>query len=155
MDLRRDGGSLIGFLVPKLGRLIFKTLDTTKEKKHSETGAECAIASNLGEHHPRVRLLHEAGLTTDLGSLMLADSDASWDEAGAKARMATMAPTHMKDITHQPLCLYMEFLCRLLDAKRVGGRRWFLSAIDAFQVGLKQKRSAAATAAAATSSKKK
>ena len=155
MDLRRDGGSLIGFLVPKLGRLIFKTLDTTKEKKHSETGAECAIASNLGEHHPRVRLLHEAGLTTDLAPLMLADSDASWDEAGAKARMATMAPTHMKDITHQPLCLYMEFLCRLLDAKRVGGRRWFLSAIDAAQVGLKQKRSAAATAAAAASGKKK
>lgn len=153
MDMRRDGGSLIGFLVPKLGRLIFKTLDTTKEKKHSETGAECAIASNLGEHHPRVRLLHEAGLTTDLGPLMLADSDASWDEAGAKGRMAIMAPTHMKDITHIPLCLYMEFLCRLLDAKRVGGRRWFLSAIDAYQVGLKQKRSAATTAA--TSGKKK
>jgi len=153
MDLRRDGGSLIGFLVPKLGRFIFKTLDTTKEKKHSETGAECAIASNLGEHHPRVRLLHEAGRMTDLAPLMLADSDATWDEAGSKARMAAMAPTHMKDITHQPLCLYMEFLCRLLDAKRVGGRRWFLSAIDAAQVGLKQKRSAAATAAA--SGKKK
>lgn len=132
-------GPLFGFLAAKKGNLVFKTLDTTKPKKHSSVGAECGNTSNLGEHHPRIRMLHEAGRASELASLMLEDSDASWDEAGAKARMASLKPTHMKDITHQPLCLYMEFLTRLLDARHVSGKRWFFSGVDAFHSGLKGK----------------
>ena len=71
---------------------------------------------------------------------MLPDSDETWDEDGAKKRMAAVQPAHMKDITHQPLCLYMEFLTRILDARRVGDRRWFLSAIEAVRSGLKGKK---------------
>ena len=37
----------------------------------------------------------------------------------------------MKDITHQPLCLYMEFLTRILDALHVTKKRWFLTAAAA------------------------
>jgi hypothetical protein len=132
-------GPLFGFLAAKKGKLVFKTLDTTKPKKHSSVGAECGNTSNLGEHHPRIRMLHEAGRASELASLMLNDSEASWDEAGAKARMAAMKPTHMKDITHQPLCLYMEVLTRLLDARHVSGKRWFFSGVDAFHSGLKGK----------------
>jgi hypothetical protein len=71
---------------------------------------------------------------------MLPDSDADYDPAGAKKRMEVGAPTHMKDITHQPLCLYMEFLTRILDSERVAGRRWFLSAVEASVSGLKGKK---------------
>lgn len=134
-------GTLFGFLAPKAGRIVFKTLDTTKAKKSSTVGAECGNTSNLGEHHPRIRLLHEAGSSVaTLAPLMLPDDDASFDAEGAKERMTAVNPEHMKDITHQPLCLYMEFLTRILDAERVAGRRWFLSAIDASVSGLKGKK---------------
>lgn len=134
-------GTLFGFLAAKTGRMVFKTLDTTKPKKHSSSGAECGNTSNLGEHHPRIRLLHEAGATSEaLAALMLPDGDADHDGAGAKKRMEAGRPEHMKDITHQPLCLYMEFLCRILDAEGVMGRRWFLSAVEAAQSGLKGKK---------------
>ena len=133
-------GSIFGFLAPKKGRIVFKTLDTTKPKTHSSIGAECGNTSNLGEHHPRIRMLHEAGRGSELAPYMLADSDAGWDEDGAKKRMSSMAPTHMKDITHQPLCMYMEFLTRILDARHIGNRRWYLNAIEAIQSGLKGKK---------------
>lgn len=132
-----ETGTLFGFLAPKAGRTVFKTLDTTKPKKHSAVGAECGNVSNLGEHHPRVRALHEAGAASELAPLMLPDDDASWTAAG---RSPADRPNHMKDLTHQPLCLYMEFLARILDARRVVGRRWFLSAIVASQSGLKGKK---------------
>ena len=133
-------GPLVGFIASKGDKTVFKTLDTTKPKKHSSVGAECGNTSNLGEHHPRVRALHEAGRGSDLAPRMLPDSDETWDEDGAKKRMAAVQPAHMKDITHQPLCLYMEFLTRILDARRVGDRRWFLSAIEAVRSGLKGKK---------------
>jgi hypothetical protein len=132
-----ETGTLFGFLAPKAGRTVFKTLDTTKPKKHSAVGAECGNVSNLGEHHPRVRALHEAGAASELAPLMLPDDDASWTAA---ARSPADKPKHMKDLTHQPLCLYMEFLARILDARRVIGRRWFLSAVVAAQSGLKGKK---------------
>lgn len=137
-----DGvGTLLGFLAAKTGRMVFKTLDTTKPKKHSSSGAECGNTSNLGEHHPRIRLLHEAGRTSEtLADLMLPDDDADYDAATSKKRMEAGRPEHMKDITHQPLCLYMEVLCRVLDAEKVMGRRWFLSAVEASQSGLKGKK---------------
>jgi len=134
-----DTGTLVGFMAGKKGALVFKTLDTTKEKKRSTVGAECGNTSNLGEHHPRIRLLHEAGRAAGggLGALMLPDDDASWDAAGAPIRMRDLEIAHMRDITHQPLCIYMEFLTRLLDTVRVEERRWFLDAVTAARAGLK------------------
>jgi len=133
-------GSLFGFMAAKADKMVFKTLDTTKPKKHSSVGAECGNTTNMGEHHPRVRLLHAAGLTTELAPLMLPDADETWIEDDAKDNMKDLAPRHMKDITRHPLCLYMEFLTRILDARHVGGRRWFMSAIEAIQSGLKGKK---------------
>jgi hypothetical protein len=134
-------GTLFGFLAPKAGRIVFKTLDNTKAKKHSTVGAECGNTSNLGEHHPRIRLLHEAGSSVAaLAPLMLPDDDADFDTTGAKKRMESGHPEHMRDITHQPLCLYMEFLTRIMDSERVAGRRWFLGAVEASVSGLKGKK---------------
>lgn len=137
-----QGGTLIGFIAAKTGgRLVFKTLDTTKEQKHSSVGAECYGVSNLGEHHPRIRLLHAAGRAVpDLAPFMLSDGDADHDAAGAKKRMATLKPTHMKDISHPPLCLYMEALCRLFDERKVLGLRWFLSAEEVPRATMKKQK---------------
>jgi hypothetical protein len=94
--------------------------------------------TNLGEHRPRVKLLHEAGRTvTNLAPLMLPDDDATHDVTGARARMDAGAPAHLNDLTHQPLCTYLEFLARLMDYLRVGRQRWFLGPIEAANSGLK------------------
>jgi hypothetical protein len=140
-----ETGSLMGFLVPKgTAGLVFKTLDMEKmagAKRKSLVGAECGNVSNLGEHQPRVRILHAASRTVaTLAPMIIPDDDASWDDTGKATRMLTLEIAHMKDITHQPLCIYMEFLTRLLDRMRVGGRRWFLSAVEAAQSGLKGKK---------------
>jgi hypothetical protein len=130
-----ETGAYFGFITTKSKKLVFKTLDTKSTKT---AGAECGNASNLGDHHLRVVALHDAGRKVpELAQLMLEDSNESWDEKGAKARMASLKPTHMKDITHQPLCLYIEFLVRLFDARRVDGKRWFLNAVQSSQSGLK------------------
>ena len=133
-------GPLIGFIAAKQGRTVFKSLDTTKARKHSSVGVECGNTSTLGMHRPGVQALHAAALSSELGSLMLPDADESWDEGEAKAHMAAIAPEHLRDLTHQPLCLYLEFLTRLLDARHLGGRRWFFSAVEAVQSGLKGKK---------------
>ena len=134
-------GSLFGFVVAKDGSAIFKTLDTTKPRKHSSIGAVCDTVSNMGEHQPRVQKLHEAGRTSDMAALMLPDDDDSWvplpKEKGAKVGDDELGPPfHMNDLTQRPLCLYMEFLTRILDARRVQGRRWFLSAVESSYSGL-------------------
>lgn len=131
-------GTIVGFMAPKKGRLVFKTLDTSKAMKRSTVGAECGNVTNLGEHRPRVKLLHEAGRTVaGLAPLMLPDDDATHDVAGARARMDTVKPAHLNDLTHQPLCMYLEFLARLMDQSRVGRQRWFLGPIEAANSGLR------------------
>jgi hypothetical protein len=137
-------GPMLGFVVPKGDRMVFKTLDIAKmlaSTRKTMGGAECGNVSNLGEHHPRVRILQEAGRgVADLAPLLLPDRDDDWEEAGKALRMAKLEIAHMKDITHQPLCIYMEFLTRLLDHLRVGERRWFLGQVEAALSGLKGKK---------------
>jgi len=130
-----ETGPLFGFLSAKGEKLFFKTLDTTKGKKTSTVGAGCINVSNLGEHQPRVRILQAAAreLDPDLGPLMLPDEPAGGGEDKTRALM----PAHLEDMTLQPLCLYMEVLCRLLDARRLAGRRWFMDAVTAVYAGLK------------------
>jgi hypothetical protein len=69
---------------------------------------------------------------------MLPDADSDYDETTSDAKKRTQ-PTHMKDMSLQPLCLYMEFLTRLLDARHVMDLRWFLSAIEVPQSNLLSK----------------
>jgi hypothetical protein len=131
-------GTIVGFMAPNKGRLVFKTLDTSKVRKQSTVGAECGNVTNLGEHRPRVRLLHEAGRSVaDLAALMLPDDETAHDTTGARARIAAMKPEHLHDLTHQPLCTYLEFLTRLMDQSGVMGRRWFLGPIEAANSGLR------------------
>ena len=129
-------GSLFGFLAPKKGRMVFKTLDLLKPKTKSAVGAECGNTSNKSEHHPRVRALQAAGRASDLVRLMLPDSEEGWREQDVPEERRE-APANMLDLRHQPLCLYMEFLTRILDARRVQGKRWYLDGATAAAAGLK------------------
>ena len=142
-EIPADTGALLGFLASKTDQVIFKTLDidkVLKTDKKKYVGAECGGVSNMPEHRPRVQLLHAAARDSDLAALIIDDDDASWDESGAKKRMADFTIDHLKDITHQPLCLYMEVLARLLDAHHVGGKRWFLDGIEGVLSGIKGKK---------------
>ena len=129
-------GSLVGILSPKVvnkeskNKLIFKTMDLTNPKS-KPGGAECGNNSTMGDHRPRVILLHEGAMSDEMLRPFIISHSEPWDEAGSKKR--GLKPEHIKDFSHQPLCMYMEFLTRLLDARKVGGVRWFIGAIDAIK----------------------
>ena len=130
-------GPILGFMARKDTGLIFKTLDTTKKTSTKSMGVECGRSSNLGPHHERVVVLHESA-----GALpVLPDDPESWVAAGADARKSKLEPEHMLDLAHQPLCLYMEFLTRIMDQPVMGGgagsqKRWFVNICDAISSGL-------------------
>ena len=142
VDIMTSTGPLFGFMASKEGAIVFKTLDKTQPIKPSSVGAECGNTSNLSVHRPRVKVLHTmARAVADLAPLMLPDEEAGWiDDAAARARKKDHQPAHLYEITHQPLCLYMEFLTRIMDARRVSAKRWFLTAAAAATAGLKGKK---------------
>jgi hypothetical protein len=125
-------GELFGFLVPKKGIPVFKTLERSKDKGKAVAGAECGNVTNLTDHVPRIRLLQAAASDADAGlkALMI-------PEQGVRSDERKYTPASINDLTQPALCLYMEWLTRILDAQRVGGRRWFLTAAVALAVGLK------------------
>ena len=126
-------GTLLGFLAPKVDKVVFKSLDTTTMTKTKGAGAECGNTSKLGEHFPRVFRLHAAARDDSvLSPHIIPDGDPS-------NRKREEVPLFATQLSHQPVCLYMEFLSRLLD-KRGGGRRWFLSLIEAADSGLKSRK---------------
>jgi hypothetical protein len=142
IDIMTSTGPLFGFMASKEGSIVFKTLDKTQPIKPSSVGAECGNTSNLSVHRPRVKVLHTmARAVEDLKEYMLPDEEAGWiDDAAARARKKDQIPAHLYEISHQPLCLYMEFLTRIMDARRVSGKRWFLTAAAAATAGLKGKK---------------
>ena len=128
---------MIGFLIPKEGIFKFKSLNIVEGLTQGSSGADCIISSNLGEHRPRIQKLHKAGRTQpELAPFMLPDTDSEYESIKSGERFQ---PAHLKDMTHQPLCLYMEFITRLLDARRVMGLRWFLNPIDVVHSDLLKK----------------
>jgi hypothetical protein len=139
-----DTGPLFGFLAAKNDKIVFKTMDTTKPKTHSLLGVECGNASNKNQHKKHIQDLQSEGRKSSLAEHMLPDDDDSWDSAGAQERMGTRdqrpEPNHVYDLTHAPMCLYMEFLTRIFDEQKVGGKRWFLGSIESLKAGLKMKK---------------
>ena len=140
VHIPEETGSMIGFLMPKEGKLIFKTVDsaTFNQKKGAKKtaggqrsqGAECGNTSNMQDHQRKAHTLHVAGLASDLAPFMIPDAE------GAENKERSDRPEHLKDMKHGALCLYLEFLTRLFDARRIGGRRWFLNAIEAAQTNM-------------------
>jgi hypothetical protein len=129
---------MIGFIVAKDGVIKFKSLNIVEVLTHGSLGADCIISSNLGEHRPRIQKLQKAGRTqAELAPFMLPDADSEYETTKTEIRLQ---PGHLKDMTHQPLCIYMEFLTRLLDARHVMNLRWFLNSIDVVHSDIFKKR---------------
>jgi hypothetical protein len=54
-----------------------------------------------------------------------------------KAAEPGLRITHISHLSLKQICPYMEFLLRWMDIHRVGGKRWFLSLVDAVRAGAK------------------
>lgn len=159
VDRRADTDDVFGMLVNKSGNAIFKTVDKTAGKVLKLEGAECANQSNLKNHEARILNVHKkikAAFAADapMVKLLLDDSfentiddnkvrqtiqDALKKLYNPKTKAAdpSLRITHVSHLSLKQICPYMEFLLRWMDMRRVGGKRWFLSLIDAVRAGAK------------------
>ena len=143
IDVKAGTGDLFGFLVPrKDNTIVFKTLDKNNSKRiMGAVGADCSVASDLGGHRGRVRDIQTIirRIAPELAALMIADedSDAARDAKGRPKRQETNNFSHIDDLSHIFVCIYMETLLRLMDYKKYGKTRWFLNAVEAARAGLK------------------
>jgi len=143
VDVKAGTAEIFGFYVPrKDNTVVFKSLDKSGTKRITgAVGSDCSVASDLGGHRGRVRhiqtLIRDAKL--DLVGLLISDEDteAARDAEGRMARQAANNFKHINDLGHIQICLYMEVLLRLLDAKKARGLRWFMNAVEAARAGLK------------------
>jgi hypothetical protein len=124
-------GRLFGFMIakPAAGVLSTKTVENTPGGAASD-GADCVGVSNKEPHLLKIQILRnavEAAGDAELLSIMYPVS-AIGKEAKSTARKSFIEET--SDMKQQTLCIYLEFICRLMDARRVGGKRWFLNEIE-------------------------
>ena len=150
VDVTNDTGGLFGFIVPsKGGKYVFKTLDKVKSTKRTgAVGAECAIASDLGGHQGRVRDIQTMMKKEypKMAPFMMEDSarvtgEKKKGKGARQERQEKQSFSSIYDFNHSHICLYMEVLLRIMDAKSVAPakgtrKRWFLNAIEANRAGL-------------------
>jgi hypothetical protein len=149
-----DTGRLFGFLVTKSGVPVFKTVDKVEGDKK---GAECSNTPNLANHERRILVLHSMlreGLGSDPVLNLLLDNDPTHKASDAerkarqdavkhrydpkvKAKQPELDLLHVGDMSLKQVCPYMEFILRLMDMRRIQGKRWFLSVVDAARAGFK------------------
>ena len=137
VDVKTSTGDIFGFMVPrpKDNILVFKTLDRVKSKRViGAVGSDCSIASDLGGHRERVRNIQEIIRASEKSLAGLLTND---EKRGKKKKGDPAGITHIDDFSHIYICLYMEFLLRILDLKGTDGNRWFLNAVEAARAGLK------------------
>ena len=159
VDRVADTDDIFGMLVIKSGITIFKTVDKKAGKVLKLEGAECANQSNLPNHWSRLKNLH-AKIRTAFGAdapiirLLLSEDPAAFItdtkeratiqdavkklyDPSVSAADPSLRITHISHLSLKQLCPYMEFLLRLMDMRRVGGKRWFLPLVDAVRAGAK------------------
>lgn len=159
VDRRADTDDVFGMLINKSGNTIFKTVDKTAGKVLKLEGAECANQSNLKNHEARIMNVHKKikeafPADSPMVKLLLSDEAAGAIEDNKvrqgiqdalkkmynpklKATDPSLRITHVTHLSLKQICPYMEFLLRWMDMRRVGGKRWFLSLVDAVRAGAK------------------
>ena len=124
-------GRLFGFMVakPAAGVLSTKTVENTPGGAGSD-GADCVGVSNKEPHLLKIQILRNAVQAAGDAELLAAMYPLSvvGKEAKSTARKSFIEET--ADMKQQTLCIYLEFICRLMDARRVGGKRWFLNEVE-------------------------
>ena len=145
---KKTMGDLYGMMRAEKGEAVFKTVDLTKGIL---TGALCSNTSNAAQSLPRIKSIQDAVRKTlaksdALVTALLDDAELTIppsDVDASKTRKADIAKryagtkhTHpdvllkLYDLTKYQWCPYMEFLLRVMDRKKVGAKRWFLSATE-------------------------
>lgn len=140
VDRIEDTGPLFGFVIPIKTLTTFKSVD----KKEKITGAQCGNTSNLTSHHSRIEqiqneLWNHFGEEEPVMNMILSTGTEGADIPAAerKKRQEQGTLKHIKDLSKNHSCFYMEFLLRWMDMNRVDSRRWFLSVVDAMRAGYK------------------
>ena len=124
-------GNLFGFLVAKPGQNVLsaKTVENTPGGATTD-GKDCSGDSKKEPHLERIRILRKAVETygdTDLLRVMYPVASIAAEKKSAARKSFIEETADMKQST---LCIYLEFICRLMDARRVGGKRWFLNEVE-------------------------
>jgi len=131
VEIARRCGNLFGFLVAKPAQnvLFAKTVENTPGGAITD-GKDCSGDSKKEPHLERIRTLRKAVETygdTDLLRVMYPVAAVAAEKKSAARKSFIEETSDMKQST---LCIYLEFICRLMDARRVGGKRWFLNDIE-------------------------
>jgi hypothetical protein len=144
---------LYGYLSLKAGTPIFRSVDPSTG---SLTGAECAGNSKLAYNLERIKKLQQEArkvLPAEDPFLVRLLNDefikipASM-EAESKLRKKAVDDRYLGvdsettleyicEMSRHQLCPYLEFVLRILDQKKAGRKRWFLSLVDAARSGVK------------------
>jgi hypothetical protein len=124
-------GRLFGFMVakPAAGVLSTKTVENTPGGAGSE-GADCVGVSNKEPHLLKIQALRNAVQAAGDAELLAAMYPLSAVVKGAKSAARKSFIEETADMKQQTLCIYLEFICRLMDARHIGGKRWFLNEIE-------------------------
>ena len=120
---QRSTGSLYGFLVPKYGKIVFKTSEPPEAgaKFQGRKGSECAIVSGKGNHYENL---------IKIGEILKASQfqfDFHLNEVSLVTSLTIKNPTR--------LCTLMNLFLRFLDAEEIQNKRWFIRAVQAFYSG--------------------
>lgn len=155
VNRKSDTGPIFGMLVNKKGNVVFKSVD---KESGSLEGAECSNTSNLLNHERRIKMIHdtirsqvsqdspilkhlltddEEGRVTDEQRKEIQDAVKKRYDPKAKAAKPELGVLHTSHMSLKQSCPYMEYVLRWMDMKRIGGKRWFLSIVDAARAGAK------------------
>ena len=120
---QRSTGGLYGFLVPKYGKIVFKTSEPPEAggKFQGRKGSECAIVSGKGNHYENL---------IKIGQILQASPfqfDFHLNEVSLVTSLTIKNPTR--------LCTLMNLFLRFLDAEEMQDKRWFIRSVQAFYSG--------------------
>lgn len=153
--VKTEMGDLYGMMSMEEGEAVFKTVHLGVG---TLSGAFCANTTNAMQTLPRIQTIHRlarefCAAGDPLLPLLLGDEHAKMptdDKDACKARKSAVADryvagkkrseltlTQIYDLAKAQWCPYMEFLLRLMDIKKVRGRRWFLSLVESTRAAVK------------------
>jgi hypothetical protein len=111
-------GKLYGFIVPKKGKMVFKTQSPHPIGKIPDIGEECAIITSKSHFSNRYTIL----------SNVLSESSSIQTYINKNKLDASV--TVLENATQR--CIYLDFILRYFDQIELHGKRWFFRPIAAY-----------------------
>ena len=135
-NVASECGAAFGILTVKdSGSVAYKTV-ANGPGGPEKLGADCSGVSNKAPHLQKIKLLvnevtkantagEQMGLHNDLLAVMYPVIN-----MGETRHITSEEIREAADMTQSVLCIYLEFLCRMMDARRVAGKRWFMNTVE-------------------------